>query len=101
MDDFGGAVADDDVADGQAVAGVVGGDCLGQHQAVGVGICRQVDGGDGGGNAFRRTQRADAGGEIEAVLQAQAQGPQLGLLDAAVDGSGGWVGVGWTNTHWH
>ena len=73
---------------------MVRGDGLGQGQAVGVGIRREINGGDGLGDAVRRAQWADAGGEIEAVFETQAQGPQLSLLDAAVDGAGGITSMG-------
>ena len=82
------AVAHDDVLRRSAVAVVPAGDGLAQGQAMGVGIGGQVNGGNGGGHGGGRPQGADAGGKVQAILRAQAQGAQLRRLDAAMHRAG-------------
>ena len=96
VDDFCGAVADDDVSGIDGIRRVMGSDGLSQREAVGIGVCGQINGGDGFNNAGRRAQGAHAGREVQAVFHTQAQGAQFRLLDAAVDGAGRWGNIALT-----
>ena len=88
MDQLRRTVAHDDVRRRGAVAVMPAGDGLAQGQAMGVGVGGQVNGGNGGGHAGGRPQGADAGGKVQAILRAQAQGAQFRRLDAAMHRAG-------------